>query len=50
MDALTIPQAVREHMSQTRALDGRQTDSWEGFSASWSYHPDSGINLIVQVV
>jgi hypothetical protein len=48
LDALNVPQAVREHMAQTRALDGRQSETWQGFTASWSYHPDSGINLIVQ--
>jgi hypothetical protein len=35
-------------MEQTRALDGRQQDTWGGYTASWSYHPDSGMELIVQ--
>lgn len=42
---LLIPQAVVSHIDSTRALDGQQTDSWEGINARWSYHPGSGLNL-----
>ena len=42
---LLIPQAVVSHIDTTRALDGQQTDEWEGISARWSYHPDSGLHL-----
>jgi hypothetical protein len=48
-DALKVPQAVRSHMEQTRALDGRQTDTWPGFTASWTYHPEQGLDVVVQV-
>jgi hypothetical protein len=47
MEALQMPVAVKEHMISTRALDGRQQDSWGEFSASWSYHPDQGLDIIV---
>lgn len=45
---LAVPEAVKSHMVATRALDGRQTDEWGGFTASWSYHPDSGLDLIIR--
>ncbi|GIE96260.1 hypothetical protein [Paractinoplanes rishiriensis] len=45
---LESPAAVTQHIYQTRALDGRQQNTWQTYAASWSYHPDSGLNLIVQ--
>ena len=45
--ALETPESVRSHMDVTRALDGQQVDSWDGFDARWTYHPDAGIHLIV---
>jgi hypothetical protein len=45
---LKTPQAVIAHMDSTRALDGRQEDSWDGFTASWTYHPDNGMDLILR--
>lgn len=43
-----IPDAVVSHIEGTRALDGRQQASWDGFEASWTYHPDDGLNLILR--
>jgi hypothetical protein len=48
LDGLSMPDAVRSHMLGTRALDGRQEDAWPGFTASWSYHPNQGLDLIVR--
>lgn len=39
------PQYVIDHMNSTRALDGMQTDQWNGFKARWTYHPDDGVNI-----
>lgn len=46
-EQLQIPASITARIGQTRALDGRQDGEWDGFSASWSYHPDSGANLII---
>jgi len=43
--ALDIPDSTLNLMSTTRALDGRQQGSWDGYEASWSYHPDTGLNV-----
>lgn len=47
LDSLDAPAVVRSHLTGTRALDGVQEDTWDGFSARWSYHPNSGMDLAV---
>jgi len=46
-EQLVVPSYISELIGQTRGLDGRQSGEWDGFSASWGYHPDSGANLII---
>lgn len=48
LDYLKTPAAVRAHISGTRALDGRQADSWDGFTAAWTYHPDDGLDITIE--
>jgi hypothetical protein len=48
LDRLDVPDAVIAQMDGTRALDGRQTAEWPGYTASWTYHPDDGLDLIIQ--
>ena len=43
--ALDTPEYVIDHIESTRALDGQQTAEWGDFSARWTYHPDSGIQM-----
>lgn len=45
--ALGMPDSVVAQIDSTRALDGRQSASWDGFEVSWAYHPDTGIDMIV---
>lgn len=40
------PSYIKEAMWATRALDGRQSDEFDGISVSWSYHPDTGIDIL----
>lgn len=47
-NALDMPDSVRSRISATRALDGRQTATWDGLSVSWTYHPDSGLNMVLE--
>lgn len=42
-----ISDSVKAEMWSTRALDGRQSGEWDGFKASWKYHPDSGLDIVV---
>lgn len=46
-DALEVPSRVINQIGATRALDGRVTDSWDVFTATWSYHPNSGLDLMI---
>lgn len=48
LNALQAPTYVVRAMEQTRALDGRQTETWEDFSASWTYHPDNGLDVLIR--
>jgi hypothetical protein len=45
MDQTKMPASVRNHVEHTRALDGTQTDSWDGIKVRWTYHPDNGLNM-----
>lgn len=45
---LDAPESIDAKLSQTRALDGRQVDDWDGFEIAWSYHPDSGASIIIE--
>lgn len=40
--------AVMERIQNTRALDGTQTAEGDGVTASWTYHPDDGLQLVVE--
>lgn len=46
--AIDVPDAVVSRMDGTRALDGMQDASWGDLSASWTYHPDDGLDVIVE--
>lgn len=47
LDELETPQSVISKMNRTRALDGMQSATWGDFEASWTYHPDDGLDLII---
>jgi hypothetical protein len=47
---LDTPDSVISLMDSTRALDGRQAAEWKNLSASWGYHPDDGLDVVVEVV
>lgn len=49
LDALNTPDSVLNRMNTTRALDGRQSADWDTFSASWGYHPDNGLDVVIDV-
>lgn len=49
LKAVNVPDYVRDQMGSTRALDGTQRESWDNFAATWSYHPNSGANVVLRV-
>lgn len=46
---LEVPESVLSRIDRTRALDGTQDASWGDIEASWTYHPDSGLSLIIEM-
>ena len=47
---LGLPDSLADKMAQTRALDGRQTYDSGDISVSWSYHPNTGMNVIYEII
>ncbi len=45
--AVNTPDAVISRMDSTRALDGTQTATWDNITATWTYHPDNGLDVIL---
>lgn len=45
-DYLDIPDSTEALMKNTRALDGRQEKTHGDVTVSWTYHPDSGLEVI----
>jgi hypothetical protein len=44
---LEAPESISAQIGQTRALDGRQSESWDGYEADWTYHPDDGASVLI---
>ncbi len=45
-DLLDLPDYIWQSMLETSALDGRQTETANGITVSWKYHPDNGLEAI----
>lgn len=45
-DYLGLPDSVDELMQSTNALSGRQTQSYNGVTVTWTYHPDNGLEVM----
>ena len=44
--ALGLPDWLYEEMMSTRAIDGRQKESFDNVTVSWTYHPDKGLEVL----
>jgi hypothetical protein len=49
LEELDIPDSVMSKMDSTRSLDGRVTEDWNGIEANWTYHPDDGLDVILEL-
>jgi hypothetical protein len=47
LTALAVPDSVVSEMDGTRAIDGTRKASWDKFSATWTYHPDHGLRIVL---
>ena len=43
---LELPESLNARISNTRAIDGTQTASYNNINISWIYHPDKGLSII----
>lgn len=46
---LKTPESIKRRIDNTRAMDGTQTATWSGISASWTYHPDDGLSMVLDL-
>jgi hypothetical protein len=44
---MDVPSYVVSMMEKTRALDGIQREEYGNFKISWSYHPDNGLDVVI---
>ena len=43
---LGLPDWLYEEMTKTRAIDGRQKESFDNVTVTWSYHPNKGLEIV----
>lgn len=48
IERLGTRESIVSRIESTRALDGVQSADADGLSYTWSYHPNSGLNLIIE--
>lgn len=48
LDELGFPTATQARMERTRAIDGTLEATGAAVTATWTYHPDSGLQIIVE--
>lgn len=47
LTGINTPDSIIAQMENTTAMHGRQTATWDKYTASWTYHPDNGLDIIV---
>jgi hypothetical protein len=45
---LDTPDSIIARMGNTRALDGMQDEDGGGLHYTWTYHPDDGLDIIIE--
>ena len=50
MTELGAPDSTGSKVGNTRSLDGTREANWDGYHAEWTYHPDDGLNMIIEKV
>jgi hypothetical protein len=46
---LKAPETVLDRMGRTTSLMGVQDAGWEGINSSWTYHPDNGLDVAIEL-
>lgn len=50
LDKLDAPASTMGKVEGTTAMMGRLTDTFDDYELTWSYHPDSGLDMIIETV
>ena len=45
---LGLPDSLYDKLMSTRALDGRQVQTFNKITVSWTYHPNNGLKIIYE--
>jgi hypothetical protein len=48
LDELGFPASTMSRIGNTRALDGTLEAKGEKAIATWTYHPDNGLNIVIE--
>ncbi|MHA3684721.1 hypothetical protein ACXR2W_10750 [Leucobacter sp. HY1908] len=48
LDELDATEALISKLEATRALDGNREEVWSDFQASWTYHPNDGLTILIE--
>lgn len=48
-EALNLPEYIYKEMLTTTALQGKQTETVNGITVTWSYHPDNGLEILYKL-
>lgn len=48
LQELNVPESTVAQMEKTSSLMGVVSDSWDGISADWTYHPDNGFDVVLK--
>ena len=49
LDQLDLPDSIKTRMRSTTALQGVVEGQWGDYEASWTYHPDNGLDIFIAV-
>ncbi len=50
IENLNAPSTVMARMYQTTSSMGVQEADWDGISATWTYHPDRGLDANIEII
>ena len=45
-----LPDSIRSKMESTRAIDGTQSDTWDGLRVTWSYQTGGYTNMLDVII
>ena len=50
LEEVNTPDYVQSKLENTTSLMGDQTATWDNISASWSFHPDNGLDVTLHLI